>query len=89
MSINDIIFSINDSILNGKSGTYNIGNGKSSTIKDLAELMITISGKRLEITYTDSLKGDIRNSQADISLAKKEIKYSPKFNLDKIKELLE
>ena len=89
VAIDDIISSINDGILNGKSGTYNIGNGKSSTIKDLAELMITISGKRLEITYTDSLKGDIRNSQADISLAKKEIKYSPKFNLDKIKELLE
>ena len=89
VAIDDIISSINDGILNGKSGTYNIGNGKSSTIKDLAELMISISGKRLEITYTDSLKGDIRNSQADISLAKKEIKYSPKFNLDKIKELLE
>jgi len=89
VAIDDIISSINDGILNGKSGTYNIGNGKSSTIKDLAELMITISGKRLEITYTDSLKGDIRNSQADISLAKKEIKYSPKFDLGKIKELLE
>ena len=89
VTIDDIVFSINDAISNGKSGTYNIGNGKSSTIKDLAELMISISGKRLEITYTDSLKGDIRNSQADISLAKKEIKYSPKFNLDKIKELLE
>ena len=88
VAIDDIISSINDGILNGKSGTYNIGNGKSSTIKDLAELMISISGKRLEITYTDSLKGDIRNSQADISLAKKEIKYSPKFDLDKIKELL-
>ena len=87
--IDDIIFSINDAILNGKSGTYNIGNGKATTIKHLAELMISISGKRLEITHIDSLKGDIRNSHADISLAKKEIKYSPKFDLDKIKELLE
>jgi len=89
VAINDIIFSINDSILNGKSGTYNIGNGKATTIKDLAELMISISGKKLEIIHIDSLKGDIRNSHADISLAKKEIKYSPKFDLGKIKELLE
>ena len=89
VAIDDIISSINDGILNGKSGTYNIGNGKSTTIKDLAELMISISGKRLEITHIDSLKGDIRNSHADISLAKKEIKYSPKFDLDKIRELLE
>jgi UDP-glucose 4-epimerase len=89
VTIDDIIFSINDAISNGKSGTYNIGNGKATTIKDLAELMISISGKRLEITHIDSLKGDIRNSHADISLAKKEIKYSPKFDLDKIRELLE
>jgi UDP-glucose 4-epimerase len=86
--IDDIIFSINDAILNGKSGTYNIGNGKATTIKDLAELMISISGKRLEITHIDPLKGDIRNSHADISLAKKDIKYSPIFDLDKIRELL-
>jgi UDP-glucose 4-epimerase len=89
VTIDDIVFSINDAISNGKSGTYNIGNGKATTIKDLAELMISISGKKLKITHIDSLKGDIRNSQADISLAKKEIKYSPKFDLDKIKELLE
>jgi UDP-glucose 4-epimerase len=89
VAIDDIISSINDGILNGKSGTYNIGNGKSTTIKDLAELMISISGKRLDITYTDSLKGDIRNSQADISLAKKEINYFPKCKLDKIKEMSE
>ena len=89
VTIDDIIFSINDAISNGKSGTYNIGNGKATTIKHLAELMISISGKRLEITHIDSLKGDIRNSHADVPLAKKEIKYSPKFDLDKIKELLE
>ena len=89
VAIDDIISSINDGILNGKSGTYNIGNGKSTTIKDLAELMISISGKRLDIKYTNSLKGDIRNSQADISLAKKEINYFPKCKLDKIKEMSE
>ena len=88
VAIEDVISSIHNSIKFGKSGTYNIGNGKITTIKDLAELMISISGKKLEITHIDSLKGDIRNSHADTSLAKKEIKYSPKFDLDKIKELL-
>ena len=39
-------------------------------------------------TGTKVIEGDIRNSHADISLAKKEIKYSPIFNLNKIRELL-
>jgi hypothetical protein len=51
--------------------------------------MISISGGKLDIEYTKEEKGDIKYSHADISLAKKEIKYFPKFKLDKIKEMLE
>ncbi|MGY5146737.1 MAG: NAD-dependent epimerase/dehydratase family protein [Candidatus Nitrosopumilus sp. bin_7KS] len=89
VAIDDVIYSIHNAILHGKSGTYNIASGKIVTIQELAELMVSISGKRLEIQHVTALKGDIRNSQADISLAEKELGYSPKFELDKIKELLE
>ena len=89
VAIDDVISSIHNSISFGKSGTYNIASGKTVTIKELAEMMILFSGKKLDIQHTDTLKGDIRNSQADISLAKKDLGYSPKFELDKIKELLE
>ncbi len=89
VAIDDVISSIHNAISFGKSGTYNIASGKTVTIKELAELMVSISGKKLEIQHTAALKGDIRNSQADISQAKKDLGYSPKFELDKIKELLE
>ena len=89
IAIDDVIDSIYNAILYGKSGTYNIASGKTTTIKEIAELMISINGKKLDIEYTNEQKGDIRNSEADISLAKKEIRYFPKFKLDKIKEMLE
>jgi len=89
VAIDDVISSIHNAISFGKSGTYNIASGRTVTIKELAELMVSISGKKLEIQHTAALKGDIRNSQADISLAKKDLGYSPKFELDGIKELLE
>ena len=88
VTIDDVISSIHNAISHGKSGTYNIASGETVTIKELAELMVSISGKKLEIQHTTALKGDIRNSQADISLAKKVLEYSPKFELDRIKELL-
>jgi len=88
VAIDDVIDSIHNAISSSKSGTYNIASGKTTTIKELAELMVSISGKKLKIQYAAALKGDIRNSQADISLAKKNIGYSPKFKLDKIQELL-
>jgi len=89
VAVDDVINSIHNSISYGKSGTYNIASGKVVTIKELAELMVLASGKKIEIKYTAAQNGDIRNSQTDISLAKKELRYSPKFGLDRIKELLE
>ena len=89
VAIDDVISSIHNAISFGKSGTYNIASGKVGTIKELAELMVAISGKKLKIQHSTALKGDIRNSQADISLAKKELRYSPKVELDRIRELLE
>lgn len=89
VAVEDVADSIYSAILNGKNGIYNIASGNTITIKDLAEMMISSSGKNLQINYVDSKKGDIRHSQADIALAKKEIKYSPKFGLEHIKKLIE
>ncbi len=90
VKVDDVINSIHNAISYGKSGTYNIASGKTVTIKELAEQIILLSGKKLDIKYSAVKKGDIRFSQADISLAKKELGYSPKFELkDGIKELLE
>lgn len=88
VSIKDVINSIYDAIENGKNGIYNIASGKTVTIKELAEFMISLSGKDLGIIYSDVKKGDIRFSQADISLAKKELRYLPKYGLEEIKNLL-
>ena len=85
----DLFYSIHNAIVNGKNGTYNIVSGKVIAIKDLAELMILLSGRKLEIKNYNTKKRDIRYSQADISHAEKDLRYSPKFELDKIKELLE
>lgn len=87
VSIKDVINSIYHAIENGKNGTYNIACGKAITIKELAEFMISLYGKNLEIIYNNAKKGDIKFSQADISLAKKELKYLPKFGLKDIKNI--
>jgi UDP-glucose 4-epimerase len=89
VAIEDVIQSIHNSILYDKTGTYNIGSGEITSIKEIAELMISMNEIKLNIEYTNELKGDIRNSHADISRAKKEIKYYPKFKIHKIKEMLE
>ena len=49
----------------------NIGTGISTSVKTLAEVMIELSGKTLEISYDDLPLGDVKESLADTSLAKK------------------
>ena len=88
VSINDVVESIYDAIKNGKNGTYNIASGKAITINDLAEFMISLSKKDLEIHHISEKHGDIRYSEADISLAKSKIGYVPKLGLNEIKNML-
>jgi len=52
-------------------GFFNVGTGIAISIKDLAYLMIKISGKDLELIFDKLPEGDVKNSQADITLAKK------------------
>ena len=76
--------------IEGKRGNcYNIATGIAVSIKELAELMLSISGKKLEIKFELPKKGDIPHSQANIDLAKKELDFHPKISLNEgLKKLL-
>ena len=60
----------------------NIGTGIMTSIQELANLMIILSGKPLETEFDDLLQGDIKQSQADVSLAKKMISWSHETSLE-------
>jgi len=85
VSVDDVVDSIHDAItkIEGKCGRiFNIASGKSISINDLAILMISLSGKNLNIIHYKPKNGDKINAQADISLAKKELSYQPKIDLE-------
>jgi len=54
----------------------NIGTGIPTSVKELAHLMIELYGKSLEIKYDKLPQGDVKESLADVSLAKKLIDWS-------------
>lgn len=60
-----------------KFGFFNIGTGSSLSIKQLAEMMIKSSKLDLKPTYEKPLEGDVKLSQADISLTKKILQWEP------------
>jgi len=63
-------------------GIFNISNGESTTINELAKLCIKLLGKDgISPVYEESKSGDIKDSLADISKAKA-FGYSPKYSLE-------
>ena len=63
------------------SGVFNIAGGKRISINELAQLIMRIIGKNLDVVYNDPQPGDIRDSLADISKAKEKLGYEPRFDL--------
>ncbi len=60
---------------------YNIGSGNRITIQQLAELIIDITESQSHIEFGKPRKGDIRDSQASIQKAQKELGYRPKVTI--------
>ena len=82
--VSDVIQAFSCAIKNieAKRGeVYNIGSGKSTSINELASLLISSKGKNLQIIHKPAIQGEIKFSKADISLAKIDINYSPKVSL--------
>ncbi len=62
-------------------GVYNIGTGVTTNVRELAEAMLEITGGAAEIIYREARAGEVRESVADISLARRELGYEPRFDL--------
>jgi len=63
------------------TGVFNIGAGHSTTVNELAKVIISILGRDLHPIYKEARPGDIRNSLADIDLARS-FGYNPRYSLE-------
>lgn len=62
---------------------FNVGAGRRSTIRLLAESMATLMGRPdLEPVYADPRKGDVMHSLADITRISVTLGYSPRYTLE-------
>ena len=61
-------------------GVFNIGGGKRITINELANLILNITGSKVEPVHQEPRPGDIKHSLADITKAKT-FGYEPKYGL--------
>jgi UDP-glucose 4-epimerase len=70
-------------IQNDSDGVFNIAGGKRISINELFKKISSTLGKDIQPVYDKPREGDIRDSLADISKAKKYLGYEPDYNLSK------
>jgi dTDP-L-rhamnose 4-epimerase len=64
-------------------GVFNVGSGQQFTIREIAERMARILGKKIAPEITEQARvGDIRHCTADISLARSVLGYKPEVDFD-------
>jgi UDP-glucose 4-epimerase len=61
---------------------FNIGGGSRISVDDLIKMMEKITCKTAEIKYIERQKGDVRDTWADVSKAKKELGWMPKVKIE-------
>ena len=67
----------------GASGkVFNGGTGVRITLNEVIKLLEKITGKKIHVKYDPPRAGDIRDSQADISLARKVLGYEPSVHFE-------
>jgi UDP-glucuronate decarboxylase len=64
------------------TGPINLGNPVEFTVRELAALVITLTGSRSKIVHEPLPHDDPRQRKPDISLAKAQLGWEPKISLD-------
>ncbi|MBN1455089.1 MAG: SDR family oxidoreductase [Methanomicrobia archaeon] len=62
-------------------GIFNIACGERISVNELATIVMELVGVNLAVRYNEPRPGDIKDSLADISRARKELRYNPEYSL--------
>jgi UDP-glucose 4-epimerase len=63
-------------------GVYNIAGGNRLSVRELAETLIRVMGRALAPVYEPARAGDIKDSHADIDLARSVLGWTPQMAFD-------
>jgi UDP-glucose 4-epimerase len=67
----------------GRAGTaYNIGGGSRVSMLEVIDVVRKVTGRKLEVVVEEKQKGDMRDTYADTSLARRDLDYQPRTRLD-------
>ncbi len=61
---------------------FNIGGGSRVSINEVIKILEKITGKKANVRYKERQRGDVMDTHADTSKARKELGYNPKISVE-------
>lgn len=85
INVEDICLGILDAMSSGKSGVFQLGTGKSTTLNELIKILrTTVNDKfKINVEYKEFRPGEIKHTWSNIDKAKREIGFNPTIDLPK------
>jgi UDP-glucuronate 4-epimerase len=65
----------------GDDRVFNIGGGSPASIREVIEMIGSLSGRPVDVTYTASERGDVRDTAADTTRARRLLGFRPSVTL--------
>ena len=74
--VDDVVAALRAAALSGRPGSvYNVGGGERVALNEVLRLVETVTGQRLEIQRQEPQKGDMKDTFADTSAARRELGF--------------
>lgn len=80
--VSDLVSGLMRLMDSGFIGPVNLGNPSELTVKNIAEKIISLTGSKSKIIYKELPENDPKKRKPDITLAKRELDWEPKINLE-------
>jgi dTDP-glucose 4,6-dehydratase len=80
--VDDLVDGITKLLLSKLTGPVNIGNPREFTIREFADLVMKVNKSKAKIVYEPLPKDDPKQRRPDITLARKELGWEPKIELE-------
>jgi UDP-glucose 4-epimerase len=80
--VDDVVQANLRAALSGHPGSvYNIGTGRGTSVRELATVLMEVTKRRTPIEHADLRPGEVQRSTADISRARRELDFTPIYNV--------
>ena len=74
--VDDIVSAVRQAALSGRPGSvYNVGGGERVALNEVLRLVETVTGQHLRIQRQESQKGDMKDTFADTTAARRELGF--------------